>query len=109
MGVSSRRKALSHSAKRDFRTKPKWPPEGPAAEANTPFSSAGRALELRFRRSQDIAATSDAKVGIKGALATIVSSAHFPKFVLHCSAHRHELRKVMGTSKLVESSTALSI
>ena len=37
------------------------------------------------------------------------SSARFPKFVLHCSDHRHELRKVTGTSRLIESSTALSI
>src|SRR5689334_16152856 len=29
------------------------------------------------------------------------SSAHFPKFVLHPSTHFHELRKVMGTSKIV--------
>jgi hypothetical protein len=27
------------------------------------------------------------------------SSAHFPKFVIHCRKHFHELRKVMGTSK----------
>src|ERR1700759_764443 len=27
------------------------------------------------------------------------SSAHFPKFVLHCRTTFHELRKVMGTSK----------
>src|SRR5579872_1020174 len=37
------------------------------------------------------------------------TSAHFPKFVLHRSTHLHELRKVMGTSKLFDSSTALSI
>ncbi len=29
----------------------------------------------------------------------LVSSAHFPKFVLHCSTHLHELRKVMGYSQ----------
>jgi hypothetical protein len=29
-----------------------------------------------------------------------LSSAHFPKFVLYCGAIVHELRKVMGTSKL---------
>jgi hypothetical protein len=29
------------------------------------------------------------------------TSAHFPKFVLHLSAHFHELRKVMGTSKVM--------
>src|SRR6516165_12699991 len=33
-------------------------------------------------------------------------SAHFPKFVLHRSTRLHELRKVMGTSKLIDSSTA---
>src|ERR1700733_7701251 len=32
--------------------------------------------------------------------------AHFPKFVRHRSAHLHELRKVMGTNKLIDSSTA---
>ena len=37
------------------------------------------------------------------------TSAHFPKFVLHRSTHLHELRKVMGTSKVIETSTALSI
>ena len=36
-----------------------------------------------------------------------VSSAHFPKFVLHLSTHFHELRKVMSTSKLIDSSAAL--
>jgi hypothetical protein len=36
----------------------------------------------------------------------VTPSAHFSKFVLHRSAHLHELRKVMGTSKLVDSSTA---
>jgi hypothetical protein len=30
-----------------------------------------------------------------------MTSAHFPKFVLHCRDHFHELRKVMGTSKLM--------
>ena len=69
-------------------------------------------LELRFRSSQAIAATSDANFGIKGALAIIFSSAaflfdvpgsnsprmvqerqiggtsaHFPKFVLHLRTH----------------------
>ena len=34
------------------------------------------------------------------------TSAHFPKFVLHPSAHLHELRKAMGTSKLINSGTA---
>jgi len=34
------------------------------------------------------------------------SSAHFPKFVLHRSTHLHELRKVTGTSKLIDSGTA---
>jgi hypothetical protein len=29
------------------------------------------------------------------------ASAHFPKFVLHRSDHFHELRKAMGTSKLM--------
>ena len=29
------------------------------------------------------------------------SSAHFPKFVIHRSIHFHELRKAMGTSKLI--------
>jgi hypothetical protein len=33
-------------------------------------------------------------------------SAHFPKFVLHPSTHFHELRKVMGTSKHIDSSAA---
>jgi hypothetical protein len=32
--------------------------------------------------------------------------AHFPKFVLHCSTHFHELRKVMGTGKPIVSSAA---
>jgi hypothetical protein len=36
----------------------------------------------------------------------ICSSAHFPKFVLHRCTHFHELRKVMGTRKLVDSSAA---
>ena len=50
---------------------------------------------------------------------TGAASAYFPKFVLPRSTHRHELRKVMlrkvmlrkvmGTSKLIESSAALSI
>jgi len=30
-----------------------------------------------------------------------MASAHFPKFVLHRRTHFHELRKVMGTSKLM--------
>src|SRR3974390_3197194 len=34
------------------------------------------------------------------------TSAHFPKFVLHRGAHFHELRKVMGTSKHIDSSAA---
>src|SRR3974390_1050405 len=34
------------------------------------------------------------------------SSAHFPKFVIHRSIHLHELRKAMGTSKLIDSSAA---
>jgi hypothetical protein len=34
------------------------------------------------------------------------TSTHFPKFVLHRSTHFHELRKVMGTSKLIDSSAA---
>ena len=33
-------------------------------------------------------------------------SAHFPKFVLHRRATFHELRKVMGTSNLIDSSVA---
>ena len=33
-------------------------------------------------------------------------SAHFPKFVLHRGAYFHELRKVMGTSKHIDSSAA---
>jgi len=37
------------------------------------------------------------------------ASAHFPKFVLPCSTDFHELRKVMGTRKRIDSSTALSI
>ena len=38
--------------------------------------------------------------------AVLVSSAgaHFPKFVLHRSTRFHELRKVMGTSKTIDSS-----
>jgi hypothetical protein len=36
----------------------------------------------------------------------ISSSAHFPKFVLHRCNHFHELRKVMGARKLVDSSAA---
>src|SRR5579864_9184175 len=35
-----------------------------------------------------------------------MTSAHFPKFVLHCSTRFHELRKVMSTSKPVDSSAA---
>ncbi len=38
-----------------------------------------------------------------------VTSAHFPKFVLDCDTHRHELRKVWATHKLTDSSTASSI
>ena len=34
------------------------------------------------------------------------SSAHFPKFVIHRSTHFHELRKAMGTSKLIDSNAA---
>jgi hypothetical protein len=34
------------------------------------------------------------------------ASAHFPKFVIRRSARLHELQKVMGTSKLIDSSTA---
>ena len=33
-------------------------------------------------------------------------SAHFPKFVLHRGTNFHELRKVMGTSKHIDSSAA---
>jgi hypothetical protein len=29
------------------------------------------------------------------------TSAHFPKFVFHLSAHSRELRKVMGTGKFM--------
>jgi hypothetical protein len=36
---------------------------------------------------------------IEGAQHNVLASAHFPKFVLHCRATVHELRKVMGTSK----------
>jgi hypothetical protein len=42
----------------------------------------------------------------KARTATLFASAHLPKFVLRRSAHLHELRKVMGTSKLIDSSTA---
>ena len=35
-----------------------------------------------------------------------MASAHFPKFVIHRSTHFHELRKAMGTSKLIDSSAA---
>jgi hypothetical protein len=35
--------------------------------------------------------------------------ARFPKFVLHRGVHLYELRNVMGTGKLIKSSTALSI
>src|SRR5215472_5596741 len=34
------------------------------------------------------------------------ASAHFPKFVIHRITHFHELRKVMGTSKHIDSSAA---
>src|SRR4029079_9106270 len=34
------------------------------------------------------------------------AGAHFPKFVLDRGNHFHELRKVLGTSKLVDSSAA---
>jgi len=34
------------------------------------------------------------------------ANARFPKFVLDRSTHLHELRKAMGTSKLIDSSTA---
>jgi hypothetical protein len=34
------------------------------------------------------------------------TSAHFPKFVYHRGAHFHELRKIMGTSKHIDSSAA---
>src|SRR5262249_16865773 len=34
------------------------------------------------------------------------TSAHFPKFVIHRSTHFHELRKAMGTSKLIYPSAA---
>jgi hypothetical protein len=37
------------------------------------------------------------------------TSAHFPKFVIHCGALLHELRKVMGYSQIYDSSTAFSI
>ena len=36
----------------------------------------------------------------------IAASAHFPKFVLYRSTHFHELRKVMGTSKYIDTSAA---
>ena len=35
-----------------------------------------------------------------------IASAHFPKLVLHRGGHFHELRKVMGTSKHIDSSAA---
>jgi hypothetical protein len=34
------------------------------------------------------------------------AGARFPKFVLHRCTHFHELRKVTGTSKLIDSSAA---
>ena len=39
-------------------------------------------------------------------LAFSAPSTHFPKFVFHRSTHLHELRKVMGTSKPIDSSAA---
>ena len=36
----------------------------------------------------------------------IAPSAHFPKFVIHRGALLYELRKAMGTSKLIDSSAA---
>ena len=33
-------------------------------------------------------------------------SAHFPKFVLYRGTHFHELRKIMGTGKPIDSSAA---
>src|ERR1043166_3133278 len=35
------------------------------------------------------------------ACVSLMASAHFPKFVLHRRTHLHELRKVMGTSRLM--------
>ena len=37
--------------------------------------------------------------GAAGKPSGVPASAHFPKFVLHRSTHRHELRKVMGYSQ----------
>src|SRR6516225_7817452 len=34
------------------------------------------------------------------------TSAHFSKFMLHRGTHSHELRKVVGTSKHIDSSAA---
>src|SRR3974390_2553483 len=34
------------------------------------------------------------------------TNAHFPKFVLHRCTHSHELRKVVGTRKHIDSSAA---
>src|SRR5579872_4174465 len=45
--------------------------------------------------------TSDGTSDIVEILRDCDSSAHFPKFVLHRSDHFHELRKVMGTGKLM--------
>src|SRR6478609_676672 len=48
-----------------------------------------------------------AKASMKAAASTgsseisMRTSAHLPKFVLHRSVHFHELRKVMGTGKLI--------
>jgi hypothetical protein len=38
-------------------------------------------------------------VGSDAAMWETALGAHFPKFVLHCRATVHELRKVMGTRK----------
>src|SRR5215471_1626213 len=47
-----------------------------------------------------------ASICVERQLAAMRASAHFPKFVIHRSTHFHELRKAMGTSKLIDSSAA---
>src|SRR5579872_6640870 len=65
---------------------------------------------LKWRAGRDQAAGHvGPRMSGSGSGCRALPSAHFPKFVLHRSTHLHELRKVMGTSKLIESSTALSI
>ncbi len=58
------------------------------------FDTAGASTRLKSKRANS--------QNVKGPLTKFVKSApsaHFPKFVLHRSAHLHELRKVMGYSQ----------